>query len=55
MTNFVHSFVYDPYTTISNEKKYFSRFSRNSEAFASDLLEDLEGMFSQYYIHSVFE
>ena len=29
-----------------------SIFSRNSEAFASEILENIEEMFPRYYIHS---
>ena len=32
--------------------KNISRFSRNSEAFASDLLENLNDMFLRYYMDS---
>ena len=30
-----------------------SRFSSNSEAFASELFENLEGMFANYYLYIV--
>ena len=36
---------------ISNKETFLPRFSTDSEAFASDLLENAEEMFSRYYMH----
>ena len=49
MTNSIQSGGHDPQTTFSNIS---SRFSNNSEAFASELLENLEEMFLWCYIYS---
>ena len=38
-------------TTISNDETGSSRFSSNSEPNASELLDNLEDSFPQYYIH----
>ena len=38
----MQAIVHDPLTTATNEETYLLRFSRNSEAFASDFLENLE-------------
>ena len=43
-------FIHDPHTTITNEET-LHYFSGNSEASASELLENTEEIFSQYYIH----
>ena len=37
-----HTVIFYPYTIISNEEIFFSRFPSNSEAFASELLGNLE-------------
>ena len=53
-TNSLHLFVCDSYTMISNEKTLLSsQFSNNSEANASELLENCEEMFPQYCKHIV--
>ena len=44
MTNSIQSFVHDSFTTISIEEIISTRFSSNSEADASELLENLEEM-----------
>ena len=54
LTNSIQTFVYDPHTTSSNEETFLQenleeRFSSKFEAFASDLLENLEKMFPWYY------
>ena len=47
MTNSVKAFIHDPSCT-----KHL-RFSCNSEAFASELLENLEEIFARhYYMHN---
>ena len=43
----IQSFVNDPLTTASIKETFLPRFSRDSEAFASEFLENLE-MFPQY-------
>ena len=43
------SFIHEPFTNISNIS---SRFSSNSEADASELLENIEEMFLRYNIQS---
>ena len=53
MEAIILSFIYDPLTTTSKEKKS-SRFSSNSEAFASELLENLEEMFTRYYMDDIY-
>ena len=40
------------YTSISNEYIISSRFTSNSEALASELLENREEMFPQYHMRS---
>ena len=52
-------FVHDQQPVISNKKtstsdlsNTFPPFSSNSEALASELLENLEKMFLMYYMHS---
>ena len=41
-------------TNYYQERKHIpSRFSNNSEAYASELLENLEDMFSLYYMQSL--
>ena len=45
------TFIYDPATTTSMEL-FLLRFSSNSEAYASELLEHLEEMFSLCYKRS---
>ena len=47
MTTSIQSFVHDLLTTTSWET-----FLQDSEAFASELLENLEEMFPLYYMHS---
>ena len=46
------SHFHDLLTNISNEKTFLPRFSSNSEAPASKLLENLKVMFSKYYTDS---
>ena len=46
---FHYKFVYDSHSTISYIS---SRLSSNSEAFASELLENLEEMFPLHYMHN---
>ena len=41
--------VHDPHSAIRNS---YSRFSSNSEAFTSELLENLAELFPQYYTHT---
>ena len=48
-TNNIHLFVHDLYTTISNIS---SRFSINSEAFASELVKNLKEMFPRNNMHN---
>ena len=48
MTDFLRAFLHDSHTAIS---KISSTFSNNFEANASELLENLEEMFSLYYMH----
>ena len=40
-------FDHDPLATISDEETISSKFSSNSEAYASELLENLEEMLSR--------
>ena len=47
MKTFAQSFFYDPFTVKSTEEN-FIRFSSNSEAYASKLLENLEEMITHY-------
>ena len=49
-TNYIQSFVYD--TNIDNEKNISSRIASTSEASASELLQDIEETFLQYYMDS---
>ena len=50
--NVIPSFVHKPHSTICNKENISSRFSSISEAFAPELLRNLEEMCPQYYIHS---
>ena len=47
-------YVHDPQTTITNEGTYSITFYSNFEAKASELLENRQEMFPQYYIRSMF-
>ena len=51
MTNSILSFVYDLNFTISNGNHIFKIFS-NPEAFAYELLENVEEMFPPYHTYS---
>ena len=48
----IQSFGYDSPATISNEEIFHEDFSRISEAFTSEILENLHEMFLQYYMQS---
>ena len=52
MTNGIQSFVYDPQTTICYGETYLPEFPSNSEAYTSELLENLEQLFLWYYINN---
>ena len=62
MINFTHLFVYGPLllSVLENLEEIFlstisnisSRFSINSEAFASELLENIEEIFPHYHMYS---
>ena len=51
--NSIKSFVHDPHPNIIDEETFlqhlFNMFSSNSEANASELLENVEEMFPWYY------
>ena len=46
------SFIHNPRSNISNKESFVSRFSSNSEANSSELLEILENIFPQCYMYS---
>ena len=53
MLHYIQSFVHDQIATVSNKvNTSFFSFSSNSEASASELLENLEEMLPQYYNES---
>ena len=43
--------VDDPHITTIETRNHFSRFSSNSEAFTSQLPENLEEIIHRYYMH----
>lgn len=47
----MHTFVHDQLTTISNEEQYINIFYSKSEASALKLKENLEDMFTRYYMY----
>ena len=47
----INLFVHDPRQLSFNKETSIQIFSSKSEAFASELLENIENMFSMYFIH----
>ena len=51
MTAFILSWIHNSLSTISFEEIFPSIFSINSEAYASEFLENIEDISLRYYIH----